>query len=78
MFFYIEFLSLVAVFSMLAISAKTAQIDPKLRSRTIRTIRNMRTYFSEALSFIINDLKNKDPHLTDFLRTHFQTPSKSP
>ena len=38
----------------------------------------MRTCFQKLLSFIINDLSSKAPRSTDFLRTHFQTPSKSP
>ena len=32
----------------------------------------MRTYFSTVTSFVINDLKNKAPHPTDFLRTDSQ------
>ena len=34
--------------------------------------------FQQSLSFIINNLKNRTLLPTDFLRTHYQTSSKSP
>ena len=75
---YIEFFSLVAGFSMLAISAKTAQMYPKSHSSKFAKFAICAHVFQKLLLFIINDLSSKAPRPTDFLRTHFLTPSKSP
>ena len=75
---YIEFFSPFASITMLAISAKTAQMYPKSRSSKFAQFAICAHVFQKSLSFIINDLSSKSPRSTDFLWTHFQTPSKSP
>ena len=75
---YIEFFSPFASITMLAISAKTAQMYPKSHSSKFAQFAICAHVFQKSLSFSINDLSSELPRSTDFLRTHFQTPSKSP
>ena len=69
-------LSVLFLSAQTAISAISAQKHVKKTRQWIRTIRYLRTYFLQLLSFIINNLKNKKPYPTDFPRTHSRTFSK--